>query len=245
MPTFDTAKNVLNDAALGLGLTSSALTDPYASTDPNVVQLRVMLTEFGQDLLRQHSWTHLQTTHTFVTVDGTATYALPGDFDRLLDQTGWDRTQQFPLAGPINAQGWQLLQAQSVGSVVDAWFRIANNLVNIYPTPGATVRTLAFEYVSKYWVAATAAPTTRVKETPSIESDVCFFDRRLLITGLRLAFLEAKGFDTGAASQKYSDALEAAKGGDGAAPVLSLNGPRPRTTRYLDAANIPETGYGS
>lgn len=244
MASFDTVANVISDAGKGLGVISSALADPYASTDPNVVQLCTLLTELGQDLVRQHQWSHLRVEYTFVTVNGTAAYSLPTDYDRLTDQSQWDRTQQWPMAGPLSAQGWQAVQAQSLGGTVDAFFRVWSNQLHIYPTPGATVRTIAYEYISKYWVAVTAAPTTRSKETPSIASDVLHFDRMVLIYGLRLAFLEAKGFPTGAVQRKYDDALAAAKG-EGAAPVLSLNQRPIGTHRYLDGHNVPDTDFGA
>jgi len=242
VPTFDTAKNVLNDAALGMGILSSALSDPYASTDPNIVQLRTMLTELGQDLCRQHDWSQLQTEYTFPTVDGTASYALPTGFDRFINQTGWNRTTEFALGGPLGAQGWQFVQAVSTAGVIDTWFRIQNNLLFVHPTPGATVNTIAFEYVSKYWVALTGAPTTRVQETPTLQSDVCLFDRMLLIWGLRKEFLSSKGFDASHATKKYEDALSAARSEP--APVLSLQHKPLYRMRYLDGSNVPDTGFG-
>ncbi len=46
------------------------------------------------------------------------------------------------------------------------------------------------------------------------------------------------------AQRDYDMALAAAEGGDGAAPVLSLNHQPFAANRMLDAANVPETGFG-
>lgn len=221
MPFFDTANNVLNDAAVELALTAADETDFYTATNPALIQLRRLLKGLGEELVRGYRWTHLQKTYLFITTPGVDAYALPEDFARLIDGTEWNRSQQMPLGGPLNTQGWQLLKAQSAAGTVWFNFRIAGNQFLLHPAPAA-VESLAFEYVSRRWVqeAGDTVPTT---EAPDEATDVLWFDRRLLIYGLRLRFLEAKGFPTAALQRLYEDALAAAQGGDGAAPVLSLD----------------------
>lgn len=243
MPSaWDTSANIISQAARELALVSATISDPYASTDANVLQLCALLQGLGQDLLRDHQWSHLQTTHTFNTVNGTAAYALPTDYDRTIDQTHWNRDADRPLVGPTGPQGWQYLQAVSVSSAVGQWFRVFNDQVNIYPTP-TSAQTVAFEYVSRYWVkeSGQSAPNTDLADAAT---DTLYFDKRLLVAGLKLAYLEAKGFATAAAQKAYDAALSRAQGGDGAAPVLNLSG-NGEGVRLLDWRNAPDTGYGS
>lgn len=293
---FDTAANVINDAAFELGLISTAITDPYASsvTDPNIILLRYFLKGLGQDLVRAHPWQALQTTHTFSTGSGTASYALPTDYARLTDKTQWNRTSDMPLLGPLSAGDWQLLQAIS-GTSIDRAFRVFGELVYLSPTPTAT-ETVAFEYISRYWVrrywqpstayvvgdrvvngtkvydadtAGTSASATGPVGTSTNEvdgttrwdyvsalagamgsleyvtwgGDYLLFDRRMLVTGLIDRFNAKQGKDRSNSKPEFQDAFAAAKGGDGAAPVLSLGG---RTGyRYIDNTNLPDTGWGS
>ncbi len=243
MATFDTAANILNDAAVELGLRTVDLSDPYASSEQSMVLLRRLLKALGQDLARRHDWSHLDKTHTFATVNGTATYALPADFVALADQSEWNRTQQSPLEGPLSAQGWQMVKALSTSGVVSKHFRIFGNLFQMYPTPTAA-ETVAFDYRSSYWVSdgeSGDAPTT---VEPSAAEHELWFDRRLLVAGLKVRFLKAKGMDASAAQSDYEDALSSALGMDGAAPVLDIGGGAAGLGRLLDGGNVPETGFG-
>lgn len=247
MANFETANAVLNDAAVELGLIPADLVDIYASTDPAIVQLRRLLRGLGRDLLRQYPWTHLQRTHTFTTVAGTDTYLLPADFQRMVDNTAWNRTQQMPLGGPYNAQGWQMLKARSASGAVWLNYRIVGNRLALHPTPGSA-DTLAYEYISDLWVGdELPAPAGPTRNTPlEVAADFLYLDSRLLVTGLVLRFREAKGFDTQAAQRNFNDALAAAQGGDGAAPTLSLDGCGGKPyDRPLTTYNAPGCGMGS
>lgn len=221
MPHFDTANNVLNDAAVELALTDADMADAYASTNPAVIQLRRLLKALGRDLLREYQWTHLQKTHLLFTFSTSDTYPLPADFARIIDSTAWNRSQQMPLGGPFYAQGWQVLKAHSASGTVWLNYRIVGNQLALHPTP-ATGESLSYEYVSRWWVQedGDALPTT---DAPDEASDVLWLDSRLLVAGLVLRFRAAKGFDTAAAQREFNDALAAAQGGDGAAPALSLD----------------------
>jgi hypothetical protein len=239
---WDTAANIINDAAVELGLYSTDLDNPYASTDANVVQLCRLLKSVGQDMVRDFQWTQLQKTYTFTTSSGLGTYPLPPDFARIIDQTAWDRTQQLPLGGPLAAQGWQYLRALVTSGVVGKWFRFIGGDLYLQPTPTA-VETLAFEYISTDWVTPDGEGTPTA-QTPTVGTDSLWLDRRLLVCAVKLAFKRAKGFDSMAAQEDYEKALARAQGADGAAPVLSLYGAR-RLSRVLDGANLPETGFGT
>ena len=241
--SWDTAANIINDAAVELGLYATDVADPYASTDANVLQLCRLLKAVGQDLLRDFAWTHFQKEHTFATVAGTAAYALPADFGRMLHQTHWNRTGVMPLQGPLGAQGWQLLKAQSATGAVGLWFRVVNNEVELQPVP-TSAQTLAYEYVSRYWVqpSGQTAPTA---EAPTDGADTLWLDRRLLVCALILKFKRAKGFDSAAAQEDYERALARAQGADGAAPVLSVSPRGLGVERLVDGCNVPERGFGS
>lgn len=240
---WDTADNIINDAAVELALLSSNLADPFDSTDQNIVLLCRLMKGLGQDLLRDFPWSHLQKTHTFSTSNGTAAYALPADYDRNIDLTYWNRTATLPLAGPVSGPSWQWLKAHTSTGTAYKIFRIFNDELNLHPTPTAT-ETIAFEYISRYWVKETgqSAPNTEIADDGA---DTLYFDRRLLVAGLKLYFLRARGFDSSAAQLEYEDALARAQGKDGAAPVLNLNGFSVYPDRLLNASNFPDTGYGS
>jgi hypothetical protein len=245
---YDTVANVVSDAAIELGLVSAAIADPYGSSNAHILLLNALLKGLGQDMHRGYDWQQLLVTATlslsggFQTLDSSGMYFdLPAGFDRMLNETQWNRTTRFPLAGPVSPQGWEMLKAIAVAAVVYLPYRIVGDQIcfNITATQTATI---AYEYVSRYWVqpAAQLSPTA---ETPTLKDDVLYFDRRLLVQGLKYRFKSAKGFDVAAAKAEFDDALEAAKANNIPAATLSLNGPQ--EPRMLDRSNLPDTGYGS
>lgn len=244
---WDTAANIVNDAAVELGLISfqSKPADPFGSTDPNLGLLCQLLKSAGRELLgeKDNGWTHLQTEHTFTTVQGTYQYDLPTDFYRMVPQSGWNRTNRLPLAGPLSPQEWQYLQGQLAGVVFTVLFRPAQQKLWLYPstnTPGGY--TIAFEYLSRNWVQP-QGQSSATTDAPTASTDTLWFDSQLLMRGLKLAFLRNRGFDTTSAQQMYEQALGRAKDSDGSAKKLSLNS-RGLQPHFIDAANLPVTGYG-
>lgn len=233
----DTVSNVINKVLLELALADSSVSDVYASTDAVVVHLRALLEALGQELAQMRPWTHLQQEETVTTVVGTQSYALPADYVAMLPQTAWNRSTDLEMAGPATPQVWQLLRSTDTISSTNYFFRVQGNRLYLDPTPTA-VETLAYEYVSAYWVqpSGETAPTS---ETPSANTDVLWFDRRLLVSGLKLRWLEAKGFDTSAAQRAFDGVLSAAMGNDGAHPVLHL---APSVRRH--GPSLPETNWG-
>lgn len=239
---WDSAASIINDAAVELGLLTADVTDPYTSQDINLVQLCRLLKSLGQDLVRDYQWTTLQRQHSLTTVANQDAYQLPNDYQRFVDQTGWNRTQRMPLLGPLSAQGWQLLQVLTSAGVVDLMYRIVGGQMVLYPSANAG-DTITYEYITRHWVSP-EGETEPTSEEPTSGAQVLWFDRRLLVCGVKLRWLRAKGFDSTAAQDDYDKALARAQGGDGAAPVLSLNRRPCAANRMLDCANVPDTGFG-
>lgn len=240
---FDSSTNIINDAAIQLGLWSEPVESPYTSADLLVTQMRALLKSAGRDLVRRYQWTHLLKQHTFTTVNGTETYALPEDFNRVLNQTEWNRTTRLPLGGPLTPQGWQFLKALQTVGTVQFFYRIEGNTIRMNPTPTG-VATVALEYVSDYWVGA-AGGTTGVSNAPENSDDTILLDSQMMVHRMRRDFLRAKGMDSGAATADYEDALALAMGNDGAAAVLSLTRQPLALFQPLNTnANLPPTGYG-
>lgn len=246
---WDTAGNIILDAAVELGLisyqTRLANPDPFAAQDANLGLLCQLLKSSGRELLgeQESGWTHLQFQYEFTTVQGTSQYDLPAGFYRMIPQSGWNRTNRLPLGGGLSPQEWQYLKARLTGVVFTVLFRIEQGKLQLYPdtnTPGGY--DIAFEYLSRYWVQpqGQTAPTTDV---PSASTDTLCFDPQLLMRGLKLAFLRNRGFDTTSAQQMYLQALSRAKDADGSPPKLSLN-TRGLHVRVIDEKNLPITGYG-
>jgi hypothetical protein len=238
---FTTADNILNDAAVELGIAAADVADPYGSLNQNIIHLRRLLKRVGRRLCRARDWTHQVREYTFPTVASTASYALPTDYARMRDGTHWNRTLSSPLDAPVESAEWQELKAQTASSGVFKRFRVWQGLFWLDPTPTG-IETIAYEYSSNLWVVPTGATwPTACTNIPTLYTDTLRFDEDLLVAALKLAWKEAKGQDTSAVLEDFQQAWSAVAGGDGARPILSLSGGssfvpcRPR---------LPDTGWG-
>jgi hypothetical protein len=165
-------------------------------------------------------------------------YAMPSDYDRLIDRTDWDKSQHWEMLGPETAQQWQWLKSGYISSGPRVRYRVLGNLFQIWPAIGA-VHTMGFEYVSNLWVTATggASPT---KTSFSVDTDTCVFPDRLMVLGLKLKYFEIKGFETAALYRDYTAQLDLAKAHDSGSPTLSFS-PR-QSSVLIGEENIPDAG---
>ena len=250
IPAWWTAGQVVNQALVEVGLDDT--TDPFASTDPNVKQMCWLLKSLGKKLVNARMdapWTWLRGEHSFTTVANQGNYPLPTDYHSMIPQTWWNRTNRLPVGGPLSPQEWQYLKARLVGVVFNVLFRPMNRQITLYPntnTPGG--QNIVFEYASSYWVSLAGTPDTLTSDTPTLSTNYVWFDPLLLVLGLKLDFLKAKGFDTTSAQQDYNTALVAALSQDTQAPVLSATrgmGLRGVVDPLIGSQSVPITGYGS
>lgn len=168
-------------------------------------------------------------------------YAMPSDYDRLIDRTEWDKSQHWEMMGPETQQQWQWLKSGYISTGPRVRFSVIGGLFQIWPAIGAT-HTLGFEYVSNLWVTVSggAQPT---KASFTLDSDICIFPDRLMVLGTKLKYFEIKGFDTTALWRDFNMQLDLAKAHDAGSPTLSMS---PRATSVLVGyENIPDSNYGA
>lgn len=253
MPRFATIGDIVNRTAVSVGL--DPVTDPFASDDPALIQLRTLANEVGDTLVMTEDvqWQQLEKSASFITAPGdTGIYDLPVDFGYMIDQTQWQQGAPgaaYPLLGPASAQWWSYLQASAIYSVtIYAWFQVSMGKLELWPQPPPVGIPIAYKYISRYWVqdGATLPPAVVYKDQVQQASDIVLFEPILFIKLLKQAFLMAKGFDTTKVDAEVLAAMSGVGGRDKPSPVLSLNGPRAFSPRLLDSiVNVPETGIGS
>lgn len=238
---FKTADAIINRAAILCSL--APVTDTFASQDPNFILLRALLDLGGQSLAREHPWTTLQRVHE-MTTDGSEAYALPADFNAMLNQTHWKMNGmgvEQQLAGPASPQQWsQLVSSADPTAGIYLWFRPQEGKLRIFPVEsGVPIR---YEYMSRAWVEADDASATR-RDHALLPSDIVLYEPLLIEQRLRLEFLQARGFDTTKAKDDYLQIYSAIAGQDGGAPVLNLADTR-RGPGLVGWRNTPDSGYG-
>lgn len=159
-----TAIGIAQTCAKRLGITSPSAI--VGSTDGNIILLQAMIERTAQELRNEYAWPELQQEYSFTLSSGVASYALPYDFDYFMSESLWNRTQNWPLLGPIDAVAWQQYKSGLITSLPLQRFRVkywGTNQFFIDPTPGVSEngQTCVYEYISrnvirpKTWVAST------------------------------------------------------------------------------------------
>jgi hypothetical protein len=235
--------DLLNRVAAEVGLTPVA--DPWADQSQHFQQMRFLLQTAGEELTLAHPWEWQVASYQVTTAAlDTGNYDLPTDFLQMIDQTGWERSQNVPLFGPLSAQDWTyLLGRDLVSSTIYASFRLKDGLFSIFPQPPPAGLDINFEYQSQNWVSD-GQPTPVLSDTVTLGSETILFDRTLITRMLKLKWLESKGFDTTKPQDDFNIVFGSITGKDKGAEILSA-GRNSRTFPYLDSRyNTPDKGYG-
>ncbi len=155
-------------------------------------------------------------TLTFATQD----YAMPADYDRMISDTNWDRTNHWRNLGTKSSQEWQTLQGGLISTGPRERYRVYNGNLRIF-TAVTSVLNISFEYVSRYWVLAPGG-TAATKPEFTLDTDTCIFKDDLMLAGLKYYFLKAKKLDFMAEMQDFQEILSACKAQDVPLPAQSL-----------------------
>lgn len=160
------------------------------NTELEAVRLLGAMVDTADDLLRRVDWQELHAEASISTVASTASYNLPSDFQRIVNDTAWNATTRYPMIGVTSAKDWQALQnaTESEGSVQD-YYRIRGDQLLIYPTPTA-VESLVYEYIQNTPIESSggAAQTTWLADT-----DIPKIDEYLVKLGARWRFKKMLG----------------------------------------------------
>lgn len=161
-----------------------AITTLVGNTSNNAILLKSLLEQAAQDLRDEYPWPELNKEYTFTFTDAVASYALPSDFNRTQMETLWNRTQHWPLIGPLDAVSWQFYKSGIVATFPMQRFRIKGWVTNqffIDPTPDSTVatQTAAYEYIS----ATTVRPITWVASTSWLGHQYCSYNGNIYNRG--------------------------------------------------------------
>jgi len=194
---------------LGIARPSSVV----GSSDQQIRQLLGLANQEGKELAKRHNWQRITKEKTITaTATEEQSSAIPSDFDRILNGTFYNRTQNRRVEGPMDAAEWQQYKA-SIASVLFDAYRIRGNSMLLAPTPTAD-DSYAYEYVSLWW-CTTAAGTTPTLAAWAADTDVGILPEDLMGLGVVWRFLKAKGLDYSEPFRTYEAQLMLAVGRDG------------------------------
>lgn len=243
MPRTLSVDDIINRTALEVGLLPS--NSPVNDTDESFVQMVGLLNSAGQELIDYFPWQELVKVFSLTTSSAdTGTYPLPDDFNYMIDQTGWDRTNRVAIGGPLSAQDWTYLEGRDlVSQSIYASFRLADSKFDLYPQPPPDGLEITFEYIGRNWLAE-QGQTEANRDSVGAGSDICILDPLLVIKFLKVKFLEAKGFDPSSARLEFENIFNSRTGKDTGASILSASN-NSRGFPYLHPYyNTADTGYG-
>ncbi|MBY3583798.1 hypothetical protein HJA77_21850 [Rhizobium bangladeshense] len=194
-----------------------------SSADPQIMQLRILSTRAGRDLMRAHDWSALLVDRQFATTGAAPEPAEPpSDWDRFAANGRlWNASRLWALNGPVEPQAWRRQTILNSNPVPQIW-RMAGARLDIYPNaPGETMR---YGYISRFWVAVNGGATTAADWAN--DTDTALFPEELLELSLIWRWKRAKGLDYGEELASFERAKEAAIGADRAAGPVDLSLPQ-------------------
>ena len=196
------------------------------NTDPIARQLLALAQREGKQLMRTSDWAILKKEHTFSTSNGTAAYALPSDFDRLVLETSYNRSDNDILTGPISSAEYQLVNHGMATTGTTEKFRLkaASNALKfeLDPTPSST-QTIGFEYVSNQFCQSSGGSGQAVW---TADTDTGILDETTMEMGITWRFKSSHGLDFSEDYRQYQLEVRQAIARNGSAPILQLDDAR-------------------
>lgn len=168
----------------------------------SAVQVLVALKNSITALARDYDWQELGDVHEFTAVADQETYDLPSDLSKFLPDTFWNVSKRRPCQGVMSPVDWRVLKnsVTGAGAFYD-YYRIRNNKIEIYPTPGTD--DYIFEYITNTPVIS--AGGTR-QQNWQADSDLPVIDDYIVKLDATWRFLKNQGLPY---SQEEKLALEA------------------------------------
>jgi hypothetical protein len=162
----------------------------YGNNQPAAVQVLEVLNRSVKSLSRSYDWQELTKEHTFSAVISQNNYSLPSDFDRIVNNTFWNTTDNREMLGSVSGQEWRTLTDSTAGSGGELeYYRIRANEVLIFPTPTATDNYI-FEYISKNIVESSGGSG---QSTWLADTDVSVIDEYILKLDATWRLLKSQG----------------------------------------------------
>jgi hypothetical protein len=211
-----------------------------SSQDQNIVKLLALTRAVCDDLLAEFDWQQLQVRYSFPTAEGVESYPWPADVERFINGTFFDASNQWSIGAPRTPIQWEQLKS---GVLIGSPFtdmRVYANKLWLLPVPASSSITINLEYISSSYVRDVSSGLA--KADFANDADVCLFDHRLIVYGVKLKWLESVGKDTTIALGDFRRALEASKGSDMPAGKVKFAGSCGEY-RMLSTANYPDGSW--
>ncbi len=166
-------------------------------------------------------------------------YTMPTNYHKPVNNTQWDKTANWMMLGPTSPQAWQQLKSGFLATGPRTRWRLLGGTFQIWPMLASNTY-LGFEYASTSWVQSAAGVA---QSSFALDSDTSVFQDDLLISGLKLKYFSAKGFDTTDYAMDYRSVLSTILATEKGGRLLRMAGHGVNT--LIGPDNIPDQGYGT
>jgi hypothetical protein len=196
-----------------------------------------------RELSKRHAWPVLQREHTFATVDGTADYALPDDYRKLIGHTLYNASSYYELKGSVTPQEWQHTKSLNLGTMSRAKIRLYGSPVRLHiiPTP-SSAEDVVFEYLTDKFAVSEDGLTPKARY--ELDTDVATVDEDLIGMGLKWRIKHAKGLDFTADLAEYEAVVSREYAGALSNPAIAIGGNALSGCPELTEGYVPENGFG-
>lgn len=227
----DTLLSIITKACGRMGIDAPATVVGNAM-DATAAQMLALAIEEGEELVRAGDWSALTVEGaTIALVAGQESYSLPADFDRLVGDTTWDRTNRWQTLGPDDPQAARARREGTVPFGPRRALRQVGSSLTVWPVPGAgdAGALIAFDYLSNGYCASAAG----VRQAGWLaDTDVPLLRADLMVLGLKWRWRAAEGFEASVLRADYERAVRRALGRDkGGGETINLAGDRWRGER--------------
>jgi len=237
---------VVTQACDEMGLQRPGAAGVIGSSLPQDRQMLALLQAAGRELRDSHQWSALIATASITTATASSTYSLPSDFNRLVEDTGWNRTNHFPMLGGISPQRHQFWLSSSVIApatrkeyfVSVSSTSTGGSTISLHPEPTAA-ETLVFFYISKNWVWSSGTSTAASQF--AADADTTIFKPLLLVKELKWRFRSAKGLASTDLIAERNALYDKYVAADLATPTIDMAGPVGPAP--YDWVNIPDGNW--
>ena len=183
--------------------------------------------------------------YAFRTRAGVDEYALPDDYEGLIDGTVWDRSTYREMRGTLSPQEWQQARSGLIQTVsIAPLYRIrrATNGMGkalfLEPVP-ARAEDLVFEYVSSGWLQSGSDPNRFIDQIEA-DTDRPLFDDEIMEENLIWRFKQSRGLTYAVELAEYEIEVNRVFAADTGPRTIVLGRGRWRQ-RW---PNTPESGFG-
>ncbi len=160
----------------------------YGSTTREHIELANIANEMAAMIAASHEWQILNKI-AVITGDGTTEdFALPADYDRMLDKSQlWSTSLETPLSPISDRDDWLELDIKTFDFVINAWILYAGE-IHIKPALSTGVQVKYF-YQSNLWGLNGSTPISEF----TADTNTFRIDERLLKLGIIWKWREMKG----------------------------------------------------